>query len=687
MPRSIFISVILLLLAPLAFADEPTECQFCVYPVGSYGSLIFGIGWASDDSVKFADYNGTDTKGPFLEAGGIIRYQGEEGQFLDFYSSDLGRGTRQVQLRAGKHGKYTLYWNASQIPHYLLEGAQTPFVESRPGMLTLPTNWQTAPTTSGMSTLGDSLQDQDFITERRTIDVGAKVRLSSRWKFDINFEYGEKTGDRPFGGGVLTINSSQFAAPVDFNTNRMDMSLSWAGDTGHLKAGFAGSWFRNDVESISWENPFNPVGNTQYLRSALEPDNDFYQFSLAGAWRPLPQLRLSGSLALSEMEQDDAFLPYSTNPDFDDLVLPRASLHGRVDASTFKLGGKLNYRVSRRFDLVARIKLHERDNRTPVNLFTPVITDLFARPPIPNRPYSFDRDDYSIEGRYRGNGFRLRGGLRQVDIDRNLQSVDSTEERSLWAEAAWTGWEMAELRLRLENADRDSSPYEVIIDPGLPENPLMRKFHLAERERDRAVLDFDWFPSPNFSVNLSWQMADDRYDQSFIGLRSSDEQNLSVDATWAVSERVSAHAFVSLEEIDSEISGSGSINLPPWIAHARDRFNTLGAGLSAELSEQSHLEVSVSSADSTGEISTRNGATGTPFPDLTTNLLFLRASWSYRASDHWAWIFEAEHEKYDSKDWMFDGIGPAGISNILSLGVVSPDYDVTVLRVLANYNW
>ena len=76
-----------------------------------------------------------------------------------------------------------------------------------------------------------------------------------------------------------------------------------------------------------------------------------------------------------------------------------------------------------------------------------------------------------------------------------------------------------------------------------------------------------------------------------------------------------------------------------------------------------------------------------PFPTLETDLRNARFHISYLAGDHWGWKLFAEHETYESEDWYVDGLGPDGILNILTMGPLSPDYDVTVVRLMATYRF
>jgi hypothetical protein len=76
-----------------------------------------------------------------------------------------------------------------------------------------------------------------------------------------------------------------------------------------------------------------------------------------------------------------------------------------------------------------------------------------------------------------------------------------------------------------------------------------------------------------------------------------------------------------------------------------------------------------------------------PFPALRSDLRNARVYVSCALSDQWGMKHYAEQEKYDSEDWYVDDLGPDGLLSVLSLGVVSPDYKVTVLRVLARYEF
>ena len=681
-----------LLLSVQTLADEPPIsvdtsdwlCAFCIYPEGWFGALDIGPGYSNDSSLKFADYRGIKEMGVFVSLDGDAHYLDENGRYFDLYSRNLGLESRQLEMRGGRQGRIEIRLAYREIPKYRGYGTQTQVQGVGSDQLVLPGNWVKAPTTSGMSALDDSLTPVALEVKRKIFEAGLSFRMSGKWRYVADFQHTEKNGTRAFGAGVFTIQASHFPAPVDFSTNRVDMGLEYSSKRSRLRFGFRSMNFNNRYNSVSWENPFTPVGNTALLRAALEPDSEFYQFSLTGNFRPTARLRLSGQASLGRFTQDQSFVPYSSNPDFDDIQPPRTSLNGKLD--TISLSARLRASLSQNLSLQLNMKYDDRDNRTPVDFYTPVITDLVQRPETPNRPYSFTRGQYSVEFSYRANRpFSFNAGAKQKNYKRTLQSVRETRDSVWWGEVSIDHWSAAQLRLRLETSNRDISPYKQVSDPGLQENILMRKFHLADRDRDRVLVELDLSPGDRLSAGISYFFSEDKYKQSILGLMKSNENNLSLDLGFAVRTNLSLHAFFNLDNYESDISGAEFDFATPWMAKTKDRFTTWGFGLSGKLNDRLNISIDYVSSYSRGRISTDSGAGEPPFPNLTTHLRNANIRLTYQASRKWGLTLQAEHENYDSSDWQIDGLGNDGISAILTLGPVSPQYSVTVLRLLANY--
>lgn len=663
-------------------------CSLCLYPIGWFGTLDIGAGNVSDSSLKFGDYRGLEKRGLFLVIDGDTHYRDRAGHYLDLYARNLGIDSRQIEMRGGEQGRFELRLAYSELPKYRGFDAQTPFLGVGNGRLTLPGDWVKATQTSDMTTLGQFLADTPLKTDRKTLDAGLTLKFAGKWSLRADFEHQEKEGTRAFGAGLFRSNAVDLPAPVDFTTRQFDLGLEYAGERSRLSFGFMGSSFENGASTFTWENPFLSGPETDVSRASLAPDNDFYQFSFNGYFAPTPKLRLSGRLAIGNMKQDDPFLPFSINPLFSDLPLPRTSLDGKIDTGTLNLAGKLSARLSRRLDLTARVKLDERDNKTAIDLFTPVLTDLELDSARPNRPYSFEREKYEVELRWRANNsIRLMGGIKRENVERSLQNVAETAETIYWGEASFSPWAVAQFRLKIESSERNASPFLRLDDGGPLDNPLLRKFHLADRDRDRAIFELDLSPLEGLGISLSYFRAEDDYSASLVGLQESEERSLSLDLNYSIGRNMGVYAFATQDDIDSHMSSiSGDTGLV-WNAVTDDSISTVGFGFDGRISEKIILGFDWVNSDAAGKIRTDSGQGEAPFPGLKSELRNARIHVSYTVNARWGIKLYAEHEKLDSEDWFIDGLGPASLPAVLTLGLVSPDYRVTVLRILASYTF
>jgi MtrB/PioB family decaheme-associated outer membrane protein len=692
----LFPVLLLALQSPVANAEEtqssgPTakpECKQCMKYTGWRGELDFGLSYVSDDSLRFGDYRGLEEQGFYAALDGDIHFRNPQGRYFDLYARNLGYDSRQLQMRGGIQGRYELRFAWKEIPKYRGFGTQTPFLGQGSDHLALPANWVPSATTGGMTTLDSSLRAALLKTQRETLDAGATIHFARNWSYRVDFQRQNKKGTRSLGAGLFFNNSTILPAPVDFTTNQFDMGLTWATRRAQVQLAFIGSYFDNGSNSLTWQNPFTASPVHQTFRAALEPDNEYYQFNLSGAFAITPRIRLSGQAAIGRLSQDELFLPVTINPLYSDLPLPRQSLDGKLDTSTFNLSGKFSARLNSKLSFTARGKLDERDNKTPVDLYAQVTTDLLPSLARYNRPYSYEREQYSADLRYKAHRIlKLSGGARQVNIDRTLQATERTEETTFWGELRLNPLVSSQIRIKLESSDRDISDYLQPDDGGPIDHPLMRKFNQADRDLDRVIVELDITPIAELGINFSFYMADADYKESQIGLQASEEQSFSVNLNYAVNKSIVLYAFVNLDDIDADIVNTTGGSATPWIAVTRDRIRTTGFGMSSRISEKSSIGLDFVSSDSEGDISVQTSAQEEPFDPLKTDLINAKIHYDHEVNDHWGYKLYAEYEKYSSRNWAIDGLDVDGISSILTMGEQSPEYKAWYLRVQASYRF
>jgi len=667
-------------------ASRGWECKLCPTPRDWSGEVDFGAGWTNDSSPKFADYRGLDEQGLFPVLDGVANYRGEQGGFVDVRAADLGINRRSMYVRGGVRGKYVLDMAYREVPKYRGFGAETVYVGVGGDELGLPAGWLPAASTNDMLVLGEALRPVALKTSRRSVEFGLRGRLSTRWSYDLRLQHQRKEGTRPFGAGVFTINSSHFPAPVSFSTDRMEAGLSYFGNAASWRLGLSGSDFDNGNHSVTWQNPFAAIPGTEILRASLEPDNRFHQLRFNASWLASRRLRLTGSVGLGRTEQDDLLLPASINPNFRDVPVPRESAMARVRTGVLNFGGTAELTLGSQLTLTARLRRDERNNRTPIDLFVPIITDVVPRDPRPNRPYSFERSRASLAMRFRPHpAASLQIGADFEEIERSLQSVAKTHDVGLWGQLSLHPASWMDLRARLERRDRNAGPYTPFDGGSLTKHPLMRKFYLADRERENARFDLDFFPLSGLAITTSYAQRRDSYDRSMLGLTSSKERTFTLDISMNAADWLVVHAYLSHDRIDSVSFGADSATSPRWLATTRDNFLSTGLGIQLLLGERANIDFDLHRADSAGDIHVVSPSSSQPFPTLETKLWNAHLRLGYRLTERWGLNASVEFESYASTDWALDGIGPDGIASILGFGQESPDYRIALLRLEMSY--
>jgi MtrB/PioB family decaheme-associated outer membrane protein len=673
-------SACLLMSAGTAVAADSTEapdtsnwvCKFCVVPYGWSGTLDFGFLYASDPTPKFADYRGIDEDGFNADFDGKGGYLGEQGHYFNFYTDNLAYDSRIVKVDGGKQGTYDLYANYQEIPRYLGHGTVTPYDGVGTDVLVIPAGASMAPA---------------LLESKRTISgAGFAFTGFGNFRADVDYQRQERDGTKTFGGGLFFTNAALFPAPVKYKTDRFDAGIEYNGKMFQVRAEFTGSDFNNSYNSVTWDNPI-PIGfGDEVSRSALEPDNEYQLFSLVGAIRFTDWLRFSGKVSSGEAKQNDPFLPYSINPDYSDRPLPRESLQGKLETSMYNIAGRLHFRLSKGLDLTASYKASERDNKTPVDEYEPVMFEVYPRGPRSNRPYSYERSLGKVELRYRPtNNLRFNAGFWTEEMERTYQEVKTTDEDAWFAEAQWAPWALVDVRLKLDHGEREASISEQQGNYDRAENPLMRKFNMANRDRDRYTIEVDLAPTERMGINLSLYSTKDDYSESVVGLTAGEETALSIDLNYLFSNGMNVYAFFTDETITSEMSGADGDGATPWNSNTEDDIISWGAGLTGKFNDKARYGLDYVSSMADGDITTAAGNMPVPFPVLTTELTNIRLYVDFDLSDRWGLGVEAYKERYKTADWMVDGVGPYSIPGVLTMGEESPDYNTSVVRVLATY--
>ncbi|MDP1900288.1 MAG: MtrB/PioB family decaheme-associated outer membrane protein [Rubrivivax sp.] len=661
------------------------QCKLCPFEQGVSGSVEVGAGNVSDRSARFGDTSGLQRKGAYLAVGGSIHYHGDDGLHGSLTAADLGLDTRSLSLNGGIEGRLGVRLAYDELPRHFSDGAATPFLGVGGDVLTLPPGFASA-TTAEMP-LASTLQAVGVGYKRSRLDLGATWLASGDFSLRVGARHMVRDGTQRTSGAFF-VTAAQLVAPLDQSTDELEATVIYSGRQFQASLGYQASTFRNAQSALTWSNPYTLGALTaERGQLALAPDNQFHQLQATLAYQFSPQVRASADIASGRMTQDASFLASTLNTGLAVPGLPASSLQGRVD--TLNASVRLTAAVSDKLRLNATLSRDERDNQTPTATYQTVSTDMFLGPLRTNRPYSFTQDRVKLNADYRGPGsLKLVVGAEHHTLERSQQEVSLTRETTAFARASAQPVENFTLALKLAHGQRDPSAYAPLawVDPA--ENPLLRKYSMAKRVRQTTGVRADFALSETFSFGLDFDYADDNYPLSTIGLSDARTIGIGADISWAISEQTQLLLFARGDQIRSRQTGSQAFGVPDWWALNRDATSVFGLSLRhAVIKDRLDIGADLTASHSRSEIELDTAAASPPFPNGRTRLDRFKLFATYRLNEVISLTGSFWHERYDSRDWSLDGVLPATIPNVLTLGEQPARYKIDVVSLVMRYRF
>jgi len=674
--------------AALAQVDTSEwKCEYCPFDDGYRAEIDAGALYVSDDAARFGNGTGLDEKGAYVDLSGNGRYR-KDGTDVSWYAEDLGTSARVLNISAGRPGKYGVDLGYRELPYRLFDSTDTVFSSNGAGVLSLPSNWVTAGTTDGFTALDSSLTPVNIEKDRQILEIGAKYLPTRKVKLYADYSRQQRDGVNVMAGARFT-QSAFLPRPVDDYTDQVNAGVRFAVGPVNLGLAYFGSFYRNKNNSLTWDNPFTADPGGERGRLALEPDNDFQQFSLSGVYRTTwLNSVVAFSTAFGRGEQNTRFLPYTINQTLPVLALPSPSLNGQVDTGNYAL--TITSRPHKRASVKIAYRYDERDNQTPVSMWSRVITDTFPTGGAEaNVPYSFERSRLNLSASLKLlDTVNVSGGYDRNEFDRDYQEVANQTEDTGWGKLRWRPTSYVEAAIRGGASRREIDAYNTNIGDVYGQNPLLRKYNLAYRYREFAEMSLSAsLPEKPVSVGLTYLWADDSYTHSQLGITDGEENRVNVDFSWAVSDAASVYLSVGSELIDASQSGSEAFAGPEWQAVHEDAFTHFGGGFRiAGLGEKTDVTLDYTHSDGETKIQfAGQNVSSTPLPDLESTMDSLRLSLNYNASEKMDVNLGIRYERFETADWALDGVQTDTIPVVLTMGANSYDYDVWVVGIGVRY--
>jgi hypothetical protein len=412
------------ILSMIAFASNADEAEVTEL-TRPKSTIEAGVGGVSDSNWKFGQYNGLNTNGAFgignfdIQGGGA--YNTNDASRWRVTGSNIGLENRNFTGEYKEQGKFKLNFGYDELPMYRNNSYQTPYLGG--SNLTLPGNWQTLSNTQKL--VGDlpDFHTVNIGTKREKIDGGFSYFLNPQWEAQASMRHEDKKGTQAQ-GAVLNVGGDRSAIlpmPISQSTDQMNASMKYTGDKGFAQFAYYGSLFHNNVNGVTFQNAFatTPGGTPELAsgRMSTAPDNQFHQFTLTGGYNFSPTTKLVTGGSYARNWQNQSYLPNS----MDAGAFPtQSNLNGDVETKAANI--KLTHSVNKDLNFASAYKYDERQNITPVNLYSfPDIdetgTNITNR--LRNTPYSKRINQGNLDANYSfAQGHWLKAGYEIQSIDR-----------------------------------------------------------------------------------------------------------------------------------------------------------------------------------------------------------------------------------------------------------------------------
>ncbi len=704
-----------------------------------------GIGYNTEDSFKFGEYTGLESEGPFFIGNAEIRgrapSESEEPYYFEATGTNLGLESRYARAEFGKQGDYAVFAEYDQIPHFISDDGRTPYLGAGSKSLVLPAGWVTADNTGGLTQLNSSLRTIELETERQRVGGGIEKHFGKVWKFTTEFHHEDKEGLDSIAGVFATTGGNPRGAilpkTIDYETNRFDAVLEYAGERAQAKLAYELSMFDNESRRLKFRNAFVnaawPAGADAGFPNgvgefALEPDNHAHTVTFSGGYNLQRRTRVMLNASWSRFLQDDSFLNYTNNPALViNTPLPRDSLEGEVNNYLVNL--RLASRPLPKTDLRASYRYWNRDNDTPRDVFVRISGDSQDQPAGVananariNLPYSIEQHKVDVDAGYRiVRSTKVSAGYTFEYKDRDFQEVDETDEHTGRVKVSVTpiptvsGWAQYAYSTRDASKYRGNEPFlESHTDEFLatlaPEDrfendPRLRKYNLADRDRNTVRGVVMYTPTPRVGLTFDASYTDDDFDDSDLGLRDMSMWNATVDASYSPNQRINSHVFFTYENFQYDQRGcsfqgfgatlAACTVTPPapdreWDAETDDQAYTAGFGTDWQLNETLSVGLEYLFTKAKTSINV-DGGTGIqpisnlPNVDSTRHRVGVHADYKVRKqlTARFAYLFE----HLDTDDFALDDVNPDSVDEIITLGDDSPDYNAHVFGVSLIYRF
>ena len=524
----------------VARAQTQTPATFAtLHPTNPavFGQIDFGGRFTSvtGDRARYQRYRDL-RDGVFVD---MPMYHRETGNWwMNLVVRNAGYRDQRYSITAARPGKVKFRVLYDQTPTFISDDTRTPY-EPRPqgngvygnsgANLSLPDTVQAGLEASplGVRQQIESLAGA-FPSRIRRDSLGFDLTydVTEAWQTKVKYLNTRKEGNIPWGASFGFNLPIEIPLPIETRTNDFGSSLEWHNDRGMLRAGYDGSCFTQGVPTYTGDNPlritdrtyasaYSPGDGTSRGRGTEWPSNSFYYVNFAGAYRLPSRTNVNGTVSLGQASQNEALVPFTINTaiaplnDVSSLDRTRAEARANLGAAT------LNFvtRPSRSFNVNGRYRFTRFDNKTPhFERAEYVRFDQVMEEGGSPEFHGYTRNYVDVDAAYTGLRYTsFRAGYGYADVAFTERLYFKSHDNTVRVSMDTVGNQYLSFRSLYEHSLRRGDGFHAAVLEEAGEQPGMRHYDVADRNRDRVTVVTNLMPMGDIGINASIAWTKDTF--------------------------------------------------------------------------------------------------------------------------------------------------------------------------------
>ncbi len=485
-------------------------------------------------------------------------------------------------------GRFRLSGLWTEIPQFYSVDTATPYTHTADNLVLDDATQQAAQNGGGLNVWLPKSPQFD-LRERR--DIGTVSFLATpNPQLDVKATYtmNRHVGELPWGASFGFGNDVEVPLPYDSRANDFTIGAEWNNTRNMISVAYNGSWFDNLDTPLIWDSPLrltDIAGTPGRGRTALWPSNSAQTVSVGGFTKFAHRTQLTGFISFGSWKNDETLQPFTINSALPQLPLPRSTAEAEAGVISTNLNLVSRPQMDWRFS--ARFRNYDYSNQAPhFSIAQYVSYDANVSDANTGGPelYAHSRTNFDADATWtKLQPVAVTVGYTRNNTGHDFRIFENTGENVFRLTADAIGSQYASFRAQYEYSSRTGSGLNEDLLTEIGEQPAMRHYDVADRNRNKLTGQMDVSPNEFLTLSASAGFGKDDFPDSYFGLQQSSFQTFSVGADFKQPDGWGVGASYNYEHYsgDQRSRTASSGQTPPqetdprrdWMVDSKERVN------------------------------------------------------------------------------------------------------------------